>query len=75
LKYFCLWLSYEFFYLQAQPSPTTGKFPFISGLSSDAPEKSKANLDDFYASSFAFKFATDSGSSFYHGAERKVSTF
>ncbi|OIV95501.1 hypothetical protein TanjilG_23232 [Lupinus angustifolius] len=63
----------------AEPSPTTGKFPFISNgnmryseLSSDAPEKSKENLDDFYASSFAFKPATDSGSSFYYGAARKV---
>ncbi|CAL0308453.1 unnamed protein product [Lupinus luteus] len=63
----------------AQPSPTTGKFPFISNgnvrsseLSSDAPEKYKENLDHFYASSFAFKLATDSGSSFYYGAERKV---
>jgi len=47
-----------------------------SELSSDAPEKCKDNgFDDIYASSFAFKPATDSGSSFYHGAGRKVSTF
>ncbi|KAK7259848.1 hypothetical protein RIF29_25463 [Crotalaria pallida] len=63
----------------AQPSPTTGKFPFISNgniryseLSSDAPEKPKDSLDDYYASSFAFKPATDSGSTFYYGAARKV---
>ncbi|OIW13262.1 hypothetical protein TanjilG_25741 [Lupinus angustifolius] len=63
----------------AQPSPTTGKFPFISNgnilyseLSSDDPEKSKDNLDDLYASSFAFKPAIDSGSSFYYGTARNL---
>ncbi|MED6205129.1 WRKY Transcription Factor [Stylosanthes scabra] len=65
----------------AQPSPTTGKFPFISNanvrfpeLSSDAPERCKDNnsFDDIYASSFAFKPATDSGSSFYQGPARKM---
>ncbi|XP_028807924.1 probable WRKY transcription factor 2 [Neltuma alba] len=63
----------------AQPSPTTGKFPFISngnfrGLepNSGAPEKAKVNnFDDIYASSFAFKTTTDSGS-FYNGAARKM---
>ncbi|RDX70946.1 putative WRKY transcription factor 2, partial [Mucuna pruriens] len=63
----------------AQPSPTTGKFLFMSNgnmrsleLSSDASEKCKENgIDDIYTSSFAFKPATDSGSSFYHGAGRK----
>ncbi|TKY49880.1 WRKY transcription factor 2 [Spatholobus suberectus] len=64
----------------AQPSPTTGKFLFmsngnmrISELSSDASEKFKDNgFDDIYTSSFAFKPATDSGSSFYHGGGRKI---
>ncbi|WVZ01440.1 hypothetical protein V8G54_027509 [Vigna mungo] len=64
----------------AQPSPTTGKFLFMSNgnmrhpeLSSDAPEKCKDNgFDDIYTSSFAFKPATDSSSSFYHGAGRKI---
>ncbi|XP_057759617.1 probable WRKY transcription factor 2 isoform X1 [Arachis stenosperma] len=59
----------------AQPSPTTGKFPFISNgnISSDAPERCKDNsFDDIYASSFAFKPTTDLGSSFYQGAARKM---
>ncbi|KAK7322408.1 hypothetical protein VNO77_25787 [Canavalia gladiata] len=64
----------------AQPSPTTGKFPFMpngnmrnSELSADAPEKCKDNgFDDIYASSFAFKPTADSGSSFYLGAGRKI---
>ncbi|CAJ2638594.1 unnamed protein product [Trifolium pratense] len=66
----------------AQPSPTTGKFPFVSNgnihctdLSSDVQEKSKQNgFNDIYASSFAFKPTTDSGPSFYHGAGRNIST-
>ncbi|GAU16356.1 hypothetical protein TSUD_117050 [Trifolium subterraneum] len=65
----------------AQPSPTTGKFPFVSNgnirctdLSSDVQEKSKQNgFNDIYASSFAFKPTTDSGPSFYHGAGRNQS--
>ncbi|PNX80494.1 WRKY transcription factor, partial [Trifolium pratense] len=65
----------------AQPSPTTGKFPFVSNgnihctdLSSDVQEKSKQNgFNDIYASSFAFKPTTDSGPSFYHGAGRNDS--
>ncbi|RYQ87031.1 hypothetical protein Ahy_B09g094518 isoform C [Arachis hypogaea] len=59
----------------AQPSPTTGKFPFISNgnISSNAPERCKDNsFDDIYASSFAFKPTTDFGSSFYQGAARKM---
>ncbi|CAL0310975.1 unnamed protein product [Lupinus luteus] len=63
----------------AQPSPTTGKFPFISNgnimyseLSSNDPEKSKDNLDDLYASSFAFKPAIDSDSSFYYDTVRNL---
>ncbi|WJX36511.1 WRKY transcription factor [Trifolium repens] len=64
----------------AQPSPTTGKFPFVSNgnircseLSSDVQEKSKQNgFNDIYASSFAFKPTTDSGPSFYHGAGRNI---
>nr|KYP59917.1 putative WRKY transcription factor 2 [Cajanus cajan] len=63
----------------AQPSPTTGKFLFMSNsnmrnseLPSDALEKCKDNGFDMYTSSFAFKPATDSGSSFYHGAGRKI---
>ncbi|KAJ1416993.1 WRKY domain [Sesbania bispinosa] len=64
----------------AQPSPTTGKFPFVSNgnircseLSSDAPEKCKdSGFDDIYASSFAFKPTADPASSFYHGAGTKI---
>lgn len=66
----------------AQPSPTTGKFPFVSNgnirsseLSSDVQEKSKHNgFNDIYASSFAFKPTTDSGPSFYQGAGRNMNT-
>lgn len=66
----------------AQPSPTTGKFPFISNvnirsteLSSDVQEKSKHNgFNDIYASSFAFKPTTDSGPSFYQGSGRNMNT-
>ena len=64
----------------AQPSPTTGKFPFVSNgnmgcaeLSSDVQENSKHNgFNDVYASSFAFKPTADSGPSFYDGAGRKI---
>ncbi|XP_054797920.1 probable WRKY transcription factor 2 [Prosopis cineraria] len=63
----------------AQPSPTTGKFPFIangnfrgSEPNSGSPEKSKDNdFDDIYASSFAFKTTTDLGS-FYNDASTKI---
>ncbi|KAI4305059.1 hypothetical protein L6164_028449 [Bauhinia variegata] len=66
----------------AQPSPTTGKFPFISNgntrgieLSSDVPGKSKDNVfDDIYASSLACKRTTDLGSSFYSSAARKINS-
>ncbi|CAK8563785.1 unnamed protein product [Lathyrus sativus] len=64
----------------AQPSPTTGKFPFVSNgnirgteLSSDDQQKSKLNgFNDMYASSFAFKPAPDTGPFFYHGAGRNI---
>ncbi|CAL5201125.1 unnamed protein product [Lathyrus oleraceus] len=64
----------------AQPSPTTGKFPFVSNgnmrsteLSSDDQQKSKLNgFNDMYAASFAFKPTPDSGPSFYHGAGRNI---
>ncbi|CAK8532196.1 unnamed protein product [Lathyrus sativus] len=64
----------------AQPSPTTGKFPFVSNgnirgteLSSDDQQKSKLNgFNDMYASSFAFKPTPDTGPSFYHGAGRNI---
>ncbi|KAF7833852.1 putative WRKY transcription factor 2 [Senna tora] len=65
----------------AQPSPTTGKFPFISGgnfrcleSNSGAPEKTKDNdFDDIYSSSFAFRTTTDLGS-FFHGATGKMNS-
>ncbi|GLT83783.1 hypothetical protein SLE2022_020540 [Rubroshorea leprosula] len=62
----------------AQPSPTTGKFPFLpngNGRSSisEAAEKSKDNLfEDINTSSFAFKPMTESSSSFFLGATSKI---
>ncbi|CAK8532165.1 unnamed protein product [Lathyrus sativus] len=64
----------------AQPSPTTGKFPFVSNgnirgteLSSDDQQKPKLNgFNDMYASSFTFKPTPDTGPSFYHGAGRNI---
>ncbi|XP_004499679.1 probable WRKY transcription factor 2 isoform X2 [Cicer arietinum] len=57
----------------AQPSPTTGKFPFVSSV--NVPEKSKDNcFTDIYASSFAFKPTSDLGPSFYNSAGRKINS-
>lgn len=68
---------------QAQPSPTTGKFSFVtngnsknSTVVSESVDKGKDNFfEDFNASSFAFKPVPDSGSSFFLGATSKVSTY
>lgn len=64
--------------LQAQPSPTTGKFPFIpngngrsSTFMSEAPDKSKDNIFEDINTSFAFKPVAESGS-FSLGATNKV---
>ncbi|KAK4278512.1 hypothetical protein QN277_016349 [Acacia crassicarpa] len=64
----------------AQPSPTTGKFPFSTNgnargleLNPGATGKTKDyNFDDIYASSFAFKTSTTDLDSFYNGAARKM---
>ncbi|WRX28791.1 WRKY domain - like 10 [Theobroma cacao] len=62
----------------AQPSPTTGKFPFIpngNGRSSfsESSDKSKDNyFEDINASSFAFKPFAESNSSFLLGAMSKI---
>ncbi|XVF03509.1 hypothetical protein REPUB_Repub05bG0001000 [Reevesia pubescens] len=62
----------------AQPSPTTGKFAFISngnGRSSisEFPDKSKDNyFEDINASSFAFKPVAEANSSFLLGAMNKI---
>ncbi|XP_022716598.1 probable WRKY transcription factor 2 isoform X2 [Durio zibethinus] len=62
----------------AQPSPTTGKFPFIpngNGRSSisESLDKSKDNyFEDINASPFAFKPVAESNSSFLLGAMSKI---
>ncbi|XP_057984003.1 probable WRKY transcription factor 2 [Malania oleifera] len=64
----------------AQPSPTTGKFPFVpngnsnsSTLILEATDGRKDNLlEDINASSFAFKPGVESGSSFFLGAATKI---
>ncbi|XP_021287557.1 probable WRKY transcription factor 2 isoform X2 [Herrania umbratica] len=62
----------------AQPSPTTGKFPFIpngNGRSSisEPSDRSKDNyFEDINASSFAFKPFAESNSSFLLGAMSKI---
>lgn len=69
--------------MQAQPSPTTGKFPFVPNgstgnirLVSNGPDRSGKNdlLEDNDSSLFAFKPVTESSSSFF-GSEPKVSVF
>ncbi|XP_059442618.1 probable WRKY transcription factor 2 [Corylus avellana] len=64
----------------AQPSPTTGKFPFISNgdsrsmtLISGAPDRSKDDLfEDINNTSFAFRPVAEPGSSFFFGASSKM---
>ncbi|KAJ7963471.1 WRKY transcription factor [Quillaja saponaria] len=64
----------------AQPSPTTGKFPFISNgtfrcsalTSEDLDQNTDISFDDMNSSSFAFKPATESGSPFFLGASSKI---
>jgi hypothetical protein len=72
----------EFFYviLQAQPSPTTGKFSFFptgntknSTVGSDPPDKSKETFfDNIDSSSFAFKPMGESGSFFLGGTSKVI---
>ncbi|CBI39865.3 unnamed protein product, partial [Vitis vinifera] len=65
----------------AQPSPTTGKFPFIPNVNNRssmlipaAPDRSKEDLfEDFNTSSFAFKPVAESGSSFFNNGASKIS--
>ncbi|XWS51640.1 hypothetical protein CRYUN_Cryun11dG0001000 [Craigia yunnanensis] len=62
----------------AQPSPTTGKFPFNGNGNdrsciSECPDKSKDNyFEDINASSFAFKPVAESNSSFLLDAMSKI---
>ncbi|KAK8506480.1 hypothetical protein V6N12_034209 [Hibiscus sabdariffa] len=62
----------------AQPSPTTGKFPFIPNVNDrsynpESHDKSEDNyFEDINASSFAFKPIVESNSSFLLGAMSKV---
>ncbi|KAF3453229.1 hypothetical protein FNV43_RR03669 [Rhamnella rubrinervis] len=64
----------------AQPSPTTGKFPFVTNGNSrsstvmlEAPDKSKDTFfEDINGSSFAFKPVAESGSTFFLGARSKI---
>ncbi|XVE80667.1 hypothetical protein DITRI_Ditri14bG0156900 [Diplodiscus trichospermus] len=61
----------------AQPSPTTGKFPFIPNANdrsfiSESSDKTKDNyFEDINASSFAFKPVAEPNSSFLLGATSK----
>ncbi|KAI4389684.1 hypothetical protein MLD38_001885 [Melastoma candidum] len=64
----------------AQPSPTTGKFPFFpnnidsgSGFVSNASNKSQ--FEGNGTSSFAFKPVVDSGGSSFIGSRSKVNSF
>lgn len=64
----------------AQPSPTTGKFPFVSNvdgrsltLMPEASDKSKDSLfEDINTSSFAFKPMPEPGTSFFFGTSSKM---
>lgn len=68
-------------FMQVQPSPTTGKFPFVPnsstrslGLVSDGHDRSRENdlLEDNDSSSFAFKPIAELSSSFF-GSKPNVS--
>lgn len=64
----------------AQPSPTTGKFPFLPNgdsrsttFFSDVPDRNKDDLfEDINNSAFAFKPVAESGSFFSFGASSKM---
>ncbi|OMO83839.1 DNA-binding WRKY [Corchorus capsularis] len=61
----------------AQPSPTTGKFPFIPNggrsFTSESPDKSKDNyFEDINPPSFAFKPVAEENSSFLLGAMNRI---
>lgn len=59
----------------AQPSPTTGKFSFVSSgrSSTEAPDRNRDNLfEDMNTSSFAFKPAAELNSSFFLDAASKI---
>ncbi|KAK9002370.1 hypothetical protein V6N11_025053 [Hibiscus sabdariffa] len=61
----------------AQPSPTTGKFPFIPNVNDrncnpESHDKSEDNYFEDINASFAFKPAAEPNSSFFLGAMSKV---
>ncbi|GMN59846.1 hypothetical protein TIFTF001_028940 [Ficus carica] len=66
----------------AQPSPTTGKFPFVSNgdyrtstLVLESDDKSRDNFfEDVNTSSFVFKPITNSSSSFFFSSATKVTS-
>lgn len=66
--------------LQAQPSPTTGKFSFVpngdsrsSTLISESPDRTRDNLyEGFVSAPFAFKPVAEPASSFSLGAAIRV---
>lgn len=68
--------------LQVQPSPTTGKFQFASGIESrnstfmmEDPDKRKENaLESINSSSFSFKPVPETASSLFPGATSRVIT-
>lgn len=72
-------LIHEPMLLQAQPSPTTGKFSFVANVNGRSStlisETSDKNKEDFFedinSSSFAFKPVAGLGS-FPHGVSNKV---
>ncbi|EOA13007.1 hypothetical protein CARUB_v10026001mg [Capsella rubella] len=59
----------------AQPSPTTGKFPFLPGFNSNALSSDKAK-DEFFddiGASFTFQSVSRSSSSFFQGTTEMMS--
>ncbi|XP_010483100.1 PREDICTED: probable WRKY transcription factor 2 [Camelina sativa] len=59
----------------AQPSPTTGKFPFLPGFSSNALSSDNAK-DEFFddiGASFTFQSVSRSSSSFFQGTTEMMS--
>lgn len=61
--------------LQAQPSPTTGKFPFLPGVNGNAlsSEKAKDEFFDDIGASFSFHPVSRSSSSFFQGTTEMMS--
>ncbi|KAF8099134.1 hypothetical protein N665_0251s0056 [Sinapis alba] len=58
----------------AQPSPTTGKFPFLPGVSSNGMfcDKAKDEFFDNIGASFTFQPVSRSSSSFFQGAATEM---